>query len=157
MTETLTLTQEEIDERTAILRRLRTLLEMQRKKFQEYLCLLEKQETSIKANDAEIVASQAELEEQIVKNISNLQRVIKPIEEMYHNVYPKSEELIPKMKTDLANLQNKVLAQNEINRNLLKNNIAIIRNQISKLKNPYAMRKSIYATEASAAVVDFVQ
>lgn len=157
MTETLTLTQEEIDERAAILRRLRHLLEMQRGKFQEYLALLEKQEISIKANDADVVAAQAELEQQIVHNITNLQRVIKPIEEMYRNVYPQEEELIPQMRTDLLNLQNKVLAQNEINRNLLKNNIVYIRNQITKLKNPYAMRKSIYAGEATAAVVDFVQ
>ncbi len=157
MTETLTLTQEEIDERAAILRRLRHLLELQRRKFQEYLTLLEKQETSIKENNADVVAAQAELEQQIVHNISNLQRVIKPIEEMYRNVYPQEEELIPQMRTDLLNLQNKVLAQNEINRNLLKNNIVHIRNQITKLKNPYAMRKSIYAGEATAAVVDFVQ
>ena len=37
------LTQAELDERVAILKRFRTLLEKQREKFQEYLKVLEKQ------------------------------------------------------------------------------------------------------------------
>ena len=41
------ISQAELDERVAILRKFRALLEQQRKKFQEYLAVLEKQEHSI--------------------------------------------------------------------------------------------------------------
>ena len=39
--------QKEIDERVAVLKRFKILLETQRNKFQEYLNVLEKQESSI--------------------------------------------------------------------------------------------------------------
>ena len=42
------LTQTEIEERTAILKRFRSLLEQQRAKFKEYLHVLEEQEKTIK-------------------------------------------------------------------------------------------------------------
>ncbi|NLK45826.1 MAG: flagellar biosynthesis protein FlgN [Treponema sp.] len=151
MTDTLNLTQTEIDERVAILKRLRHLLKQQRTKFQEYLLVLEKQEVSIKSDDVNVIYAQAEIEEQIVSNINNLQRVIKPMEDLYRSVYPQGEAEIPQLKTDLYKLQTQVLAQNERNRNLLKNNIVHIRSQIAKLKNPYANRKSIYAVEKHIA------
>lgn len=151
MMETLNITQTEIDERVEILKRLRHLLEEQRAKFQDYLLILEKQEVSIRTDNVNAISEQAELEEQIVSNINNLQRVIKPMEDLYRSVYPHGETEIPQMKTDLYKLQTQVLAQNEHNRNLLKNNIVHIRNQIAKFKNPYANRKSIYATEMRTA------
>lgn len=151
MMETLNITQTEIDERVEILKRLRHLLEEQRAKFQDYLLILEKQEVSIRTDNVNAISEQAELEEQIVANINNLQRVIKPMEDLYRSVYPHGETEIPQMKTDLYKLQTQVLAQNERNRNLLKNNIVHIRNQIAKFKNPYANRKSIYAAEMRTA------
>lgn len=154
----LQLTQTEIDERAAVLRRLRTLLEQQRVKFKEYLDLLEKQEAAIKSENIDTITSQAELEQQIIFNITKLQKVIKPMEEMYKNIYPTDEEQIPKMKADLAKLQKQVLAQNEQNRQLLKNSIVLIRNQLSKIKNPYANRKSIYSSDINtASIIDVSQ
>ena len=47
------LTQAELDERIQILKRFRSLLEQQRKKFQEYLKVLEAQESKISEEDAE--------------------------------------------------------------------------------------------------------
>ena len=41
------ITQEELNERVALLRRFRSLLEEQRGKFREYLTVLEKQQDSI--------------------------------------------------------------------------------------------------------------
>ena len=77
------LSQDEINERVAILKRFRHLLEQQRNKFKEYLVVLEKQEEGIKSEDDTVIVAQAELEQQIVSNITNLQKVIVPIENMY--------------------------------------------------------------------------
>ena len=74
------LTQEEINERIAILKRFRHLLEQQRNKFKEYLTVLEKQEKGIASEDDTVIVAQAELEQQIVSNITNLQKVIVPME-----------------------------------------------------------------------------
>ena len=47
------LTQQELDERVALLRKFRSLLEQQRSKFQEYLTVLEKQQDSITKENPE--------------------------------------------------------------------------------------------------------
>lgn len=149
------LTKAEIDERTAILKRLRHLLEQQRAKFREYLSLLEQQETAIKTENVEAVSVQTELEQQIIFNITSLQRVINPMEELYRSVFPQQEKLIPEMKADLVQLQKKVIAQNQINQSLLKTSISSVKDRMSQIKNPYANRKSIYAQDTgSAAIID---
>ena len=62
----LNLTQEEIDERIAILKRFRKLLEEQRNKFREYLDVLEKQQSAIENGDTDAMLAHTELEQQIV-------------------------------------------------------------------------------------------
>ena len=68
----LNLTQEEIDERIAILKRFRKLLEEQRNKFREYLDVLEKQQSAIENGDTDAMLAHTELEQQIVANIGSL-------------------------------------------------------------------------------------
>ena len=68
--------QKEIDERVAVLKRFKILLETQRNKFQEYLNVLEKQESSIENEDAESLKIHTEIENEVVNNIKNLQKVL---------------------------------------------------------------------------------
>ena len=77
------LTQAEIDERAAILRRFRSLLEQQRDKFREYLLVLESQSKVIQEENTESLLAHTELEQQIASHIISLQKVIKPMELMY--------------------------------------------------------------------------
>ena len=145
------LTQEELNERIAILKRFRKLLEQQRNKFQEYLSVLESQEGKIEDADAASIVAHAELENQIVRNLANLQKVIVPMQGMYRAIMPKipvaDNDGVEKLQSDLANLQRQVLAQNERNRNLLKSQMGKIKTQISNLSlmNPYRGRNSVYA------------
>ena len=143
------LTQDEINERVAILKRFRHLLEQQRNKFKEYLDVLQKQEEGIKSEDDTVIVAQAELEQQIVSNISNLQKVIVPIETMYKEKGITLTAEIPQIQKELTDLQEAVLTQNEKNRTLLKEHIVQIRNKISNFSNPkfnpYAKNTSIYS------------
>ena len=82
------LTQQELDERVALLRKFRSLLEQQRNKFREYLTVLEKQENSITSENPETLIAHTELEQQVVKNIANLQKVIVPMSKMYKASVP---------------------------------------------------------------------
>ena len=67
------LTQEELNERVAILRRFKSLLEEQRGKFREYLNVLEKQQDSITSENPESILAHTELEQQVVKNLAAFQ------------------------------------------------------------------------------------
>ena len=143
------LTQQELDERVALLRKFRSVLEQQRNKFQEYLTVLEKQQDSITKENPESLIAHTELEQQVVKNIANLQKVIVPMSKMYKQSVPMAHTTedagIIQIQNELNDLQNRVLKQNQINRDLLREHIESIRNQIQNFKNPYKNARSIYA------------
>lgn len=145
------LSNEELEERVAILKRFRFLLEQQRNKFKEYLNVLEKQQNSIDAEDSEALIKHSELEQQIVKNISNLQKVIVPMNKMYTAINNKSpisttnDNDLTQIQLELAALQQKVIKQNEINRDLLRVHLEKIKMQIANFNNPYKTSKSVYA------------
>ncbi|MBR1537018.1 MAG: flagellar biosynthesis protein FlgN [Treponema sp.] len=156
------LTQEELSERVAILKRFRSLLEQQRNKFQEYLMVLENQEGKIEIEDGDAIVAHAELENQIVKNLASLQKVIVPMQGMYKAIssgVPVTENsTVESLQLDLANLQKKVLAQNERNRILLQSQMVKIKNQIGNLNlhNPYRGHSSVYAEKAAVgSVIEF--
>lgn len=145
------ISQEELNERVAILKRFRTLLEQQRGKFREYLTVLEKQQDSISSENTEALLAHTELEQQVVKNIINLQKVVVPMRQMYNSVSAGSvassddQKTIESLQQDLTDLQERVLAQNKINRELLKVHIGQIKMQLANIKNPYKNLHSVYA------------
>ena len=149
------LTQQELDERVALLRKFRSLLEQQRNKFQEYLNVLEKQQNSITSQNTENLIAHTELEQQVVKNIANLQKVIIPMQKMYNASVPMAhtaeDSSIVQIQNELNSLQDKVLKQNQINRDLLRTHIETIRTQIQNFKNPYKNVRSVYAQPQNVA------
>ncbi|WP_428769635.1 flagellar biosynthesis protein FlgN [Treponema sp. HNW] len=147
----------ELNERVAILHRLRELLLQQRRKFQEYLTVLEKQETTIDGEDMDKLLAHTELEQKIIGNISELQKVIKPMEDLYKAAYPDNQTEIPVLQADLSQLQTRILLQNEKNRSALRLHINSVRSKINALKNPYAKTRSVYAHSAQTAAAINIQ
>ena len=156
------ITQEELNERVAVLRRFRSLLEEQRGKFREYLTVLEKQQDSITSENPESLLAHTELEQQVVKNIANLQKVIVPMAKMYKantgsSVSAAEDADILKIQNELSDLQDKVLKQNAINRDLLRVHIEQLKTQIAGFKNPYKNNRSVYANVQAQAVATMVR
>ena len=79
------LSKEELDERIAILRRFRSLLEQQRDKFRAYLRVLELQEPQITGDDAALLNEHTELGSLLVHDIGELQKVIVPMQALYRS------------------------------------------------------------------------
>ena len=74
------------------------------------------------------------------------------------NISPEAEEAeIKKIQNDLSDLQDKVLKQNAINRDLLRVHIEQLRSQIANFKNPYKNNRSVYANVQQHAVATMVQ
>jgi len=146
------LSEDEVAERIAVLKRLRLLLVEQRSKFQEYLSVLEKQEFNIVEEDSDKLLAHTELEQHIVENITNLQRVIKPMEELYKFSHSDKDD-IPMLKTDLTKLQEQILVQNEKNRTTLRDHINSIRTKIQGIQNPYRNTRSVYAQSTQTASI----
>ncbi len=153
------LTQQQIEERKAVLKRFRQMLEQQRVKFREYLVVLEKQAELIGTDNIDAMLSHTEIEQSIVSEIHTIQKVIDPLEDMYRVAHPEqSEAEIPRLKADLGQLRSDVLAQNEKNRDLLKSHMQVLRQKVISIQNPYAKRSSIYASNAqTASIIDINQ
>ena len=146
------LDQREIEERIAILRRFRYLLEQQRDKFQEYLRILEMQESEINADNADAIIAHADLGNQIVKNIGSLQKIIVPMQKLYEKSHASTynpEDIIPvtKIQDDLVALRAQVVSQNIRNQKLLRVRMLDIRRDIDSMKNPYRSHRSVYARQ----------
>ncbi len=140
------LSQSEIDERVAVLKRFRELLTRQRDKFRGYLEVLDRQRADIEKGDVDALVSHVEVEQSIVSEIFAVQKVIDPLEDIYRAAYSGAEpEGLPELKTTLTELKQEVIARNEENRALLKQRMEMIRNEIKSIRNPYAKKKSVYA------------
>lgn len=149
------LDQRELDERIAILRRFRYLLEQQRDKFREYLRILEMQEAEINEDNADAIIAHADLSNQIVKNIGSLQRIIVPMQKLYEKSRPATynpEESIPvtKIQDDLVALREQVVSQNIRNQKLLRVRMLDVRSELNGIKNPYRAHRSVYARQDDA-------
>lgn len=146
------LTQEQVDERVAILKRFKLMLEAQRTKFREYLVVLEKQAEMISSDNIDAMVTHTEIEQSIISEIYTIQKVIDPLEAMYRTAHPEIADAdIPHLKADLGQLQKDVMEQNEKNRGLLKSHMQVLRQKVISIQNPYAKRSSVYASDSHTA------
>ena len=112
MTEVVTadkLTDQEIEERVRILKRLRETLLAQRSQFRSYLSLLEQEETAIADENLVKLEVHVKMEQTIISEITALQKVIVPLEELYAKTYPYRDMSVAKLETSLSSLKKQVL------------------------------------------------
>ena len=134
----------ELSKRVAIIRRFKELLKAQRDRFSAYLNALDKQKDVIQKGSADDLIRHVELEEKIVADIFSIQKVIDPLEEMYHNSrteVPNDGEEVISLKQALEGLKAEAVIRSEQNRELLSGRMAELRSEIRNLKgSPYAKR-----------------
>ncbi|EGC78430.1 hypothetical protein [Treponema denticola] len=150
------LSRQEIDQRVAVLKRFKALLQEQRKKFSDYLVVLETQERSIHEENIDALVHHTELEQSIIGDIFTIQKVIDPIEEMYRLGMPdKDDTEVVRLKSDLNKLQSQVIDQNQKNRELLQSRMADLRQEMISIKPDYRYSKqALSKQEISASLVD---
>lgn len=129
------LSEEEIQQRIAILKRFKELLKDQRKKFNEYLVVLETQERSICKSNIEELVQHTNIEQALIQDISAIQKVIMPIEQIYKmGNYEQEDDEVINLKTELNNLQERVLKQNKKNQDVLKLQMIDLKQEIQAMQ-----------------------
>jgi len=161
---TVDISPEELAQRVAILRRFKVLLTQQRDRFRAYLDILDRQQEIIETGDTDDLLNHVELEEKIVADIFSIQKVIDPLEDMYHAVvrggaiHPaSSDDEVPSLKAALEDLKSEAVIRSSRNRELLSRRMVELRQEIKTLRNnPYAQasRNSIYSNTHTATLVD---
>ena len=146
------LSRQEIDQRVAVLKRFKALLQEQRKKFSDYLVVLETQERSIHEENIDAIVHHTELEQSIIGDIFTIQKVIDPIEEMYRFGMPdKDDSEVVRLKADLEKLQEQVIDQNKKNRQLLESRMDNLRQEIIAISPNYSYAAKIFIKQDSRA------
>jgi len=150
------ISQKELNQRVAVLKRFKELLKAQRDRFHEYLNALDKQKDVIERGSADDLISHVELEEKIVADIFSIQKVIDPLEEMYHSIAAqtgtaartdvstqKPDEEVSGLKKALEGLKNEAVIRSELNRELLAKRMAELRSEIKSLKSNGYSRQNV--------------
>ncbi len=140
------------EQKAAVLRRLREMLQRQRQKFQGYLTLLEQEESSINSGDAESLLAQVEMEKSIIADIFALKKVIEPLETLYQAAYPRTEDTVPRLKATLEKMGDQVIAHNARNRGLLRARMDDLRLEIASLRA--WPRATSHFAQAAPSLVD---
>jgi hypothetical protein len=149
-----TLTETAVKERIALLRRFKELLLEQRRRFRDYIEILDKQKETIENGSVEDIEAHVELDEKMTAGIIALQKTIEPMRSMYEATAGGDAE-IPEISAVLENLKAETAKRIETNKNLLQKRMVSIRGELKNLRgNPFAKRKSIYAENQSATLFD---
>jgi len=147
---------DELKHRVEVIKRFKELLKAQRDRFHTYLDTLDRQKEVIEGGSAEDLLSHVELEEKIVEDIFSIQRVIDPLEKMYHSANMKvpakikhteekhsGHDEVSGLKEALDGLKAEAVIRSERNRELLSKRMSELRAEIKTLRsNPYAKRSA---------------
>ena len=156
------ITPSELKHRVAVIKRFKELLKAQRDRFSAYLNTLDRQKDVIEKGSADDLLHHVELEERIVADIFSIQKVIDPLEKMYHSARaeapPKPSdsakpsgsakkekhsdaEEVSDLKSALDGLKAEAVARSERNRELLSRRMTELRSEIKSIRsNRYAKR-----------------
>ena len=136
----------ELSQRIAVIKRFKELLKAQRDRFMSYLDSLDKQKDVITGGTADDLIHHVELEEKIITDIFSIQKVIDPLEKMYHSAKPDihtaDRDEVTGLKEALTNLKTEAVVRSERNKELLSKRMVELRSEIKSLRsNPYTRRR----------------
>jgi len=156
----------ELSQRVAILHRFKALLTQQRDRFRSYLEILDKQQNTIESGTADDLLAYVEMEEKVVADIFSIQKVIDPLEDLYHSVVSgagrktttlEDDGEVPSLKAALEDLKNEAVARSAKNRELLSKRMMELRSEIKSLRNnPFAAntRRPVFNDGNAASLID---
>ncbi|MDR0718353.1 MAG: flagellar biosynthesis protein FlgN [Treponema sp.] len=148
------LSQKEVNQRVMVLKRFKELLKAQRDRFHAYLDALDRSKDVIERGTTDDLLRHIELEEKIVTDIASIQKVIMPLETMYHAARIHGED-VTGLEAALEGLKKEAVVRVGRNKNLLSKRMTEIRSEIKTLRsNPYTQKRTGLGAQASPSLVD---
>ena len=137
------LSEQEIDERVAILHKLKDYLREQRNKFYRYLDVLEHEEQDILDGNVEKLQFHASMEKDLAGEIISFQKVINPLHDMYKLNAGETDLEIPRLQESLDLIKEEAAQRSKRNLELLQTRMEDIREEIKTIRKS-RKPKSIY-------------
>lgn len=114
----------------SILRSLRSSLLLQRERLSMYLRILEHQEEQIEQGEVEKLSLYVEMEQEVVRGIQAVQKVIVPLQELYRDVCPEKDREIETLGISMEKLRKDILERNKKNRQLLTERMGVLKEEL---------------------------
>ena len=146
------LSETEIRERVAILKRFKQALVRQRDRFKHQLLMLEQRGTSADSEDD--LEFHIAMEQSIVKEIASFERTIEPLETLYRAHDPAGAREIPALREALERTREEVVRRTEYNREILQHQVEAIRDEISTLRIVRGRAFQSASREPESSLVD---
>lgn len=143
----------DIDQRVAILKRYRRMLDLQREKLQGYLAVIDSREASLSVAGYERLEEYTVLEQEAVRSIVTVQRCLEPLKNLYLELNPEGDRDIADMEQRLERLRVEVLARNSESRALLRGQAEALRLELTRVRST-RRPASVFARSSDALMVD---
>lgn len=144
---------EDLDQRVAVLRRYRRMLDLQKERLSSYLEVVDSREAALNSGAFEDFETYTVLEQEAVKGIQTVQRCLEPLKQLYLELHPEGSPDIAQLEDRLERLRLEVLRRNEQSRSALKTYAATLRTEITKLRARQAP-VSIFAGAGGGSLID---
>lgn len=149
----------------ALAARLKHMLTQKAEKIASYIRVLEKQKASVSDGKLDMLAAYAWMERNIIKELSLLQKVIEPLQQMYQEVkdIPAADKAkaaadraeIERLEKTCGQLLNTARQRNGCNRASIGERMAALKKEIESLKIP-KRKKSPYADIQDPSFIDII-
>lgn len=129
---------------------LRRYLLLQQERLSSYLRILDNQKDEIEQGEMERLSLYVDLEQEVVKSIVSVQKVILPFMALYRDLEPETD--IENLTLALEALKREVLERNEKNRILLSSKLQDIKRELHIFKNTSRPFAGLFNKEPSTLV-----
>lgn len=144
---------EDLDQRVAVLRRYRKMLDLQKDKLSSYLEVVDSREAALQSGTFEDFETYTVLEQEAVKGIQTVQRCLEPLKQLYLELHPEGSPDIANLEARLERLRQEVLIRNEESRSALRTYAGSLRMELAKLRANKAP-VSIFAGGGGGSLID---
>lgn len=122
-----------------LVKKIRENLLLQKEKLENYLQILEKEESDIVEKDVDKLLEHIKIEQNIIEELNSFKKILDPLEKFYFQLPYKKEETIFKLKDTIGSLSSKIKDKSENNRKMLEIELSKVRVELntSKFKNLY--------------------
>ncbi len=152
-------------DQSAVAIRLKKMLDLKAEKIKAYIRVLDKQKDSVRDRNPQLLAAYTWMEQNIIKELSLLQQVIEPLQDVYRaegdtagagkaEAAVKREEL-ERLEENCEKLLVSALKRNGRNRESLSDRMAALKKEIDSLKIP-KRKKSPYSDIQGPSFIDII-
>jgi len=130
-------------------KKIRENLILQKNKLEDYLKVLDKEDSDIIEKDPDKLLEHINLEKNIIEELFSFKKILEPLETMYNDSPYKKEESITNLKSSLDKLTGQITSKSKDNSIALENVLNKMKVDLKNINSKNKFNKTGYETTES--------